>query len=415
MRTLLVALLAIAWSLSAPAFAQSSYTFKHPSWMWEEGAVGVWHKARMAEFQAKYPTIKIEGTVLPSSNFEQTINTQVAAGDVPDLLPVFTNMLPPLMDAGALAPLDDCIAASSYKDRLLASVRFAQKDGKTYGVPLTMSPQSLLYNKKLLDAAGVSVPMTVEELYKAAKAIKEKTGEWGYAFNNNTSNVLQTYINGMQWVIGLGGDWSKADRTITADAPNTIEAVAWIKRFLDEGLSPRGLDVALVRTMFAQGKVGFLFDGPWVMTQVKTDNPGLYPSIGYGIMPTPTHAAITGGAFYTIPAKSPHKADACKYLDVINAEAAQREWLEKLVQIPGTTVQPSEAFLGANPWVRTMVEVAAKYPGGLGYAPPSYNVNAAEFRQIVVDHLAQIYAGQKDVKTALGDAQKRLEAWAKKL
>jgi ABC-type glycerol-3-phosphate transport system substrate-binding protein len=132
-------------------------------------------------------------------------------------------------------------------------------------------------------------------------------------------------------------------------------------------------------------------------------------------MPTPTHAAITGGAFYTIPAKSPHKADACKYLEVINSEAAQREYLEKLVQIPGTNVEPSKDFLAANPWVTTMAEVAAKYPGGLGYAPPGYRVQAAEFRQIVVDQLAEIYAGQKSVKDGLAEAQKKLEAWSKKL
>ncbi len=185
---LALAVLAIAVSLAAPAFAQSGYTFKYPSWMWEEGAVGVWHKARLAEFQAKYPGIKIEATVLPPGTFEQIVNTQMAAGDFPDLMPVYTNMLPPLIDAGLLAPLDDCINAASYKDRLLASVKFAQRDGKTYGIPLTMSPQSMLYNKKLLDAAGVAVPTTVDEFYKAAKAIKEKTGQWGYAFNNVTSS-----------------------------------------------------------------------------------------------------------------------------------------------------------------------------------------------------------------------------------
>lgn len=415
MRTLLAASFAALCAFAQPGQAQTSYSFKHPSWMWEEGNVGVWHKARKAEFEAKFPNIRVEATLIPNSSFEQVVTTQIAAGDTPDLLPVFTNMLPPLIDAGVLAPLDDCIAASPWKERLLASVKFAQKDGKTYGVPLTMSPQSLLYNKKLLDAAGAKVPATIEELYAAAKTVKEKTGEWGYAFNNNTSNALQTYINSMQWVLGMGVDWSNAQRQITANDPKAIEAISWVKRFLDEGLSPRGLDVAAVRTMFAQGKVAFLFDGPWVITQVKGSNPDLYPSIGYAVMPTPTHAAITGGAFYTVPAKSPHKADACKYLDIINAEPAQRSWLQDLVQIPGTAVEPTEAFLKENPWMKTMVEVAAKYPGGLGYAPVGYAVNASEFRQIVVDHLAEIYSGKKDVKPALNELQEKLTAWAKRL
>src|SRR5580698_6441247 len=106
----LFALLLIVGGLSAPAFAQSSYTFKHPSWMWEEGPTGVWYKARAAEFMAKYPNIKVDETQLPPSSFEQIIDTQIAAGDIPDLLPAYTNMLPPLIDAGVLAPLDDCIA-----------------------------------------------------------------------------------------------------------------------------------------------------------------------------------------------------------------------------------------------------------------------------------------------------------------
>jgi ABC-type glycerol-3-phosphate transport system substrate-binding protein len=410
-RFLAVALLAAGFAM--PAAAQAP--FKHPSWMWEEGNVGVWHKARRAEFEAKHPGTRVEATLIPAPNYEPTITTQMAAGDVPDLLPVFTNMLPPLMDADLLAPLDACIAGSSFKDKLPASIAFARRDGKTYGVPLTMSPQSLLYNKKLLDEAGVGVPTTIEEFYRAAKAVKEKTGQWGYGFNNNLANGLHTYIVSMQWVIGMGVDWSKPDKSISANDPKTIEAITWIKRFMDEGISPRGLDSTAVRTLFAEGKVGFLFDGPWVMTQVKGSNPALYPQVGFAVMPTPTRAAITGGAFYTVPKGSKRQAEACRYLEIINAEGAQREWLEGLVQIPGTTVEASPAFLKDNPWVATMTEVAAKYPGGLGYAPPGYAVQAAEFRKIVVDHLAQVFSGQRSVKDALDAAQKALEAWSKRL
>lgn len=409
-----VALLTLWLALTgALGFAQDAYTFDHPSWMWEEGAVGEWHKARLAEFQEANPHVTVEATLIPSNSFETTILTQLAAGDSPDLLPVFTNMIPPLVDAGLLAPLDECIANSDFGDRLLPSVDFAVYDGKTYGVPLTMSPQSLLYNQRLLDEVGMEVPTTVEEFYQAAKAIAEGTdADWGYAFNNDTANVLHTYINSMQWLLGFGSDWSQPDGTITANTEEAAEAIGWITRFLEEGISPRGLDSTTVRTMFAQGEVGFLIDGPWVLTQVKNDFPENYDDVGYAVAPTLTHAAITGGAFYTIPAGSEHFDDACAYLEVINTEENQRAWLEDLVQIPGTAVAPSDTFVSANPWMETMVEVAANYPGGLGYAPPGYAIQAAEFRQIVVDHLAQIYAGQKAVDEALNDLQDALERWA---
>ncbi|WP_377842066.1 ABC transporter substrate-binding protein [Bosea sp. UC22_33] len=399
--------------LAGSALAQNA-PFKYPSWMWEEGQVGAWHKERKAEFEAKRPGLKVEATVLSPANFENVITTQIAAGDVPDLMPVYTNMLAPLIREGVLAPLDDCIAASSFKDRLLPSVKYAQKDGKTYGIPLTMSPQSMIVNRDLLEKAGVErIPTTPDEFYAAAKAVKEKTGQWGYGFPNNMSNALFPYLQSMQWIVGLGGDWSKPDGTITANSPLTIQGVTWIKRFLDEKLSPRGLDANAIRTMFAEGKVAFIFDGPWVIVQVGSANPELAKKVDFTVMPTPTHAAITGGAYYTIPAGSKRKAEACQYLDIINAEPAQRAYVEKLLQIPGTDVKLSPEFLAGNPWVGKMVEIAAKYPGGLGYAPPGYAVDAAEFRQIAADHLAKIYAGTATVEEGLNQAQKALETWSK--
>jgi ABC-type glycerol-3-phosphate transport system substrate-binding protein len=98
--------------------------------------------------------------LIPNTSYEQTITTQIAAGDVPDFMPAFTNMLAPMVDAGVLAPLDECIAKGSFRDRILPAVSFAKIDGHTYGVPMTMSPQSLIYNKKLLDEAGVGIPAT---------------------------------------------------------------------------------------------------------------------------------------------------------------------------------------------------------------------------------------------------------------
>ena len=386
--------------------------FDYPSWMWSEGSVGEWHKARLIEFETMHPELKVQNTQIASGDFEGAMLIRLAAGDAPALMPAFTNMLPSLIEADMLEPLDACLANSDFADRLLPSINFAKVDGKTYGVPLTMSPWSLLYNQQLLDEAGVAVPTTVEEFYNASKAVKEKTGAWGYAFHSNTSNVLLSYIVTMQWVLGFGSDWAAEDGSITANGPENIEALSWLQRFVDEGLSPQGMDAFATRTLFAEGKVAFLFDGPWTLTQVNTENPELYPSMGYGIMPTPTHAAITGGAFYVIPKDSAHKDAACDYLGIINAPDAQRAWLEDQLQIPGTVVTPSEAFLAANPWVNGMIEVAANYPGGLGYAPPVYKVGAAEFRQIVMDSVAKIWSGQSSVEDALNELQVALETWA---
>lgn len=405
---LLATCAAVALSTGA-ALAQEE--LKMPSWMWDEGSVGEWFDGVVAEYEADSGTA-VQKTKLSAADYERQVTTQIAGGAVPDLMPVFTNMLAPMIDAQILAPLDECIAAGGFGDRLLPSVDFAKADGATYGVPLTMSPWSMVVNTALLEEAGVAVPTTVEELYEVSKAVKEKTGAYGYAFGNDMAAPIHVYINAMQWVLGFGSDWSQPDGTITANAPENIEAVTWIKRYMDEGLSPVGLGVAPARDLFVDGKVAIMFEGPWLMAQAGDAGPEFADGVTFEVMPTPTHAAITGGAFYAIPKDAENPEAACALLTEFMSEDAQRGWLEGTTQIPGTNVQPGEEFLAENGWVANMAEIAAKYPGGLGYAPPGYSVQAAEFRQMVVDALSEIYSGKTSVEDGLNDLQKRLEMWS---
>ena len=223
----------------------------------------------------------------------------MAGGGAPDLAPVFTNMMPKLMRLGLLEPLDSYLETVEWKDNLLASQRVAQYQGKTYGVVLTASPNGLIYNKQLLDKAGVAVPTTPEEMLEAARKVKQVTGEYGYGFATRTADVLEAYIPLMQWAIGFGGDFAK-EGVPTANDPKTIEGLTFLKKFFDEGLTPKGLDGPMLRKMFVEGKIAMLIDGPWAITYVKEVAPELYEHVGFAAPPTPTHAAITGGAFYTI-------------------------------------------------------------------------------------------------------------------
>ncbi len=382
---------------------------KFPNWMFTEGPMGDWWQAGIDYIQEQHPDITVSKTAMSAADFERQVTTQIAAGVSPDFMPLFTNMLAPMIDASTLMPLDECIAQGGFGDTLLPSVSFAQVDGVTYGVPLTMSPWSMVVNNDLLEAAGVESPTTVEELYEVAKAVKETTGAYGYAFGNDMAAAIHVYINAMQWVIGFGSDFSDWDGTITANDPINVEAITWIKRYMDEGLAPIGLNIAAARDLFMEGQVAIMFEGPWLIGPAITEG---MDNLTFEVMPTPTHAAITGGAFFGIPADTAHPEVACELLTFYMSEDMQRRWLEEFQQIPGTSVQPSDEFLAANPWVADMVEIAAKYPGGIGYAPPGYVVQSAEFRQIVVDALSEIFSDAVSVEEGLDRLQSRLETWA---
>lgn len=406
-KTLTIAMTALMLG-TAPSIAQEEMKF--PNWMFTEGPMGTWWDDGIAYIEEKYPDIKFSKTTLSAADFEKQVTTQIAAGVSPDFMPLFTNMLAPMIEADQLLPLDECIAKGGHGDTILPSISFAQKDGVTYGVPMTMSPWSMVVNRKLLEEAGVGVPTTLEEMYAAAKAVKEKTGNYGFAFGNDMAAAIHVYINAMQFVIGNGSDFSQPDGTITINDPRNVAAIAEIKRYLDEGLAPIGLNIASARDLFIAGQVAIMLEGPWLMTPaieaLGAEN------VTYEVAPTPTHAAITGGAFLGIPKNSAHPEEACELLNYYLTEDMQRRWLEEFQQIPGTTVQPSAEFLAKNPWVANMVDIAAKYPGGIGYAAPGYVVQSAEFRQLVVDKLSEIYSGAVSVEDGLNELQVDMEAWA---
>lgn len=390
-------------------------TLTYPSWMFSEPDTGRYYKQLAAAFHKQHPNITVDLINLSAGSYVEKIFTEISGGEVPDILPLFTTQMPQYMHLGLLEPLDHWLDTAPFKNQLLPLQRFAQKDGKNYGVVLTASPQGLVYNAQLLDRAGVGVPTTLDELYAAGEAIWKKTGVYGFGVHVDPTAMLLAYVSCMQWVLGFGSNFSQPDGTITCNAPKTIEAFDAMMRFVKAPFVPKGLGYYQLRTMLAQGKVAMLIDGPWDLGQVKTENPALYPHIGMAASPTPTHAAITGGAFYTMLRKDTHKDDVWEFIALATSEPWQQRWMDVEVQVPGINLTPSAAFLAANPGYKAVPEIAAKYAAGFGYFPPGYELVATAFQTRVINHVAPMWAGAQTPRQAMDAAQADLEQWAKSL
>jgi multiple sugar transport system substrate-binding protein len=410
---LLVIMVVILLSVNLLA-APAKVKVKFPNWMFTEPGVKELFFEGIADFERKHPNIKVVTIAIPPGQYEDKLLTEISAGIVPDVFPVFTNMLPKLINLDILEPLDAMLKKEAFAKNLVKLQNASVKNGKTYGVVLTASPQGLIYNKKLLNAAGVkAIPQTPEELFTAAQKIKQKTAAFGFAFTNSSNDPLFMYIYAMQWVLGFGSDFTNPKGQPTINSPKTVEAIKWMKKFSDADLIPKGIDTITMRRMFWDEKIGMMIDGPWTMTHIYAELPDKYPDFGFTLSPTPTHAAITGGAFYTIPRKAKYKKEAWEIIAYFNTEQFQRKWLEQTMQIPAQPITPTAAFMKKHPWVRNMNEIAKKYGAGFGYAPPGQEVYANEFRKMVTDHLGDIWSGKKSVDEALNEAQKEVEQWLK--
>lgn len=119
---------------------------------------------------------------------------------------VNNGVLVTLMNDGLVRSLDDLVAkhGSALKKNQLITV-----DGKVMAIAFMANAQHLFYRKDILDAAGVGVPASYEDVLSASKAIKDKgLMDYPYAGTFKSGwNLGEEFIN---MYMGTGGEFFKA-------------------------------------------------------------------------------------------------------------------------------------------------------------------------------------------------------------
>ncbi|NNJ69097.1 MAG: extracellular solute-binding protein [Boseongicola sp.] len=142
---------------------------------------------------------------------------------------VANSSIVPLLNEGLIRPLDDLIAKHG------AGIKDTQKitiDGKVMAIAFMANAQHLYVRQDILDAAGVDVPTSYEEVIAAGQAIKDAgLMEHPFAMNSKTGwNLGEEFVN---MYTGTGGEFFKpgtAEPSINNEngvlALNTLKALA---------------------------------------------------------------------------------------------------------------------------------------------------------------------------------------------
>ena len=116
---------------------------------------------------------------------------------------VANSSIVPLLNADLVRPLDDLVEkyGQSLNPRQLIKV-----GGKTVAVAFMANAQHLFYRKDILDANGIAVPTTYEEVIAAGKALQD-SGAMPYPYAANTQvgwNLGEEFVN---MYMGYGGEF----------------------------------------------------------------------------------------------------------------------------------------------------------------------------------------------------------------
>lgn len=131
-------------------------------------------------FEKANDGVTVKGQFSEWDDYWKKLSTNAAGNQMPDVIAMDYSYLQQYAGNGLLADLSEYIDNGTIStDDIDKNVLDSGKiDGKTVGLSLGNTAPALIYNKTLLDGAGIEVPenMTVDDFIDISKQVYEKTG-----------------------------------------------------------------------------------------------------------------------------------------------------------------------------------------------------------------------------------------------
>lgn len=292
-------------------------------WWGERGMIDILH-----EIDQEMDDIEIEIKVMRTSEMNnEFIKASSSGNSVPDIINVDNPFNSWLADKDLLLSLDEYIAQSdvfNIDDFYDGSKSVVTWKDKIYGVPNTINTIVLFYNKEDYREVGLdpeNPPQTWDELYEAAKKLTNpEKNRYGLFFSAiaTEEGVFQL----LPWIQMTGANWDDINQE------GTVEALNYLKRFIDEGLSSKDV---LIQTQdpasFVSRQASMMIIGPWALKDVRSSG------IDWGTAILPVNpkynirASALGGFNMSIPAKSAHADAAFRFIEAVEKKQS-RLWNE---------------------------------------------------------------------------------------
>jgi arabinogalactan oligomer/maltooligosaccharide transport system substrate-binding protein len=220
----------------------------------------------VAAYQKANPNVTVNVLAIPFDQIFNKWETEVAAGGGPDMYTAPNDNLGKEVRANLIAPIDDLVAGKL--DQVSkAGVAGMTVGGKIYGVPGIIKAVALYYNKSTVS----DPPKTTADLLAAVKGGKKLILYAGGPF---------AYFN-FGWASGFGGKLADDKGKCVADQGGWADALQYLVDLQTAGARFE-TDGGKISTLFRQGQMDMVVDGPWMLGDYKKD---LGDKLGVAPMP----------------------------------------------------------------------------------------------------------------------------------
>ncbi len=276
-------------------------------------------------YMANNPNVVIKPEFTDWSGYWDKLSTMASGGNLPDIIQQDYAYINQYQQSDQLANLSELIDAGIIDVSQIPEsvIQSGSIDGVCYGISLGSNAPMMVYDKAIVEEAGVEIPAqpTIDELYALGETIYEKTG-------------VQTYYDGglnmLQTVARSQGSHVFAELE-KGDSTSSMEHFANVERFnnADFTISPdllveKNPDIVETKPIIDQTTWNdFSFSNQFIsLSQAAGRDLGIcmYPIVS-DTSKQPIY--LKPSQFFSIAETSEHKEEAAKFLNwFVNSQEA---------------------------------------------------------------------------------------------
>ncbi len=284
---------------------------------------GLWESqnvmnAVIADFEKKYPNIKVEYQQQDAKQYRDKLTTRIKNGNGPDIFVYHNTWLP--MIADIVSPLPQTVIQPDEFNKIYYPViqHDLVKNGAIYGIPMGIDTLSLFINKDMFspfNPTGPQVPATWEDFDKVSKqlTVKDTNGriQTAGAALGTYDNITHAPDIISMMLAQLGVDFNK----LTTSTQNISDTFNFYTHFAkgDNSVWDPTLDNSLLA--FSRGKLAMYIGYSWDIFAIQALN----KDINFKIYPIPSlpgsNATIASYWVQGVSMQSQHQKEAFTFMN----------------------------------------------------------------------------------------------------
>lgn len=305
---------------------------------------------------AEVPDVEIEYQFIDNANYDTIVDTQLSAGEGPDIICESPASSLKHAKLGYLAKVDEL--AEKYSD---AGTSVYSYDGSSYALPGISWFEGIYYNKALFEENNITLPTTFDEYITVCKQFKELgitplaagLKSWEPMLKNSMAFVTAEYLS-TDAGSGFGEKYREGDITLEGTWNTYLEK--W-EEMITEGIytsDMTGIDHDQALEQFATGEAAMFCSGPWDLETIQSKNPELQIDMMpfYGTQASDGWLIGGPGCGFAVNENSKNKDAAMKVLEALSTVDGQKALWENnqggSSYLDGATFDLPEEYTGVS-------------------------------------------------------------------